>query len=242
MDISRAKEKIDELNTELFTKKCTNMHLSIELGQTEDGFYYTSCDNIKNMPTLCLYFNSKCISSIILSKQSECYPVNELELADYEDTMQLLSKTGSAYEGHKYNKLLRAVAIIIGNLIIINDRPIKQYLSFAVNATSAWLLSQYYDVEYSDNSAFYYYKEEHPELDIRYMFNKFLDEQDKTHGITPIVIILKLDETNRAKAYAMFHSLLETLHCQSGGNRKKTKKVKKGRKGKKSRKSRKGRK
>ena len=241
MDISRAKEKIDELNTEFFTKKCVNMHLSIEIGQTEGGSYYSSCFKNKDMPILCLYFNSRCISSIILSKQSDCYPENEMELTDYEDTMQLLSMTGTAYEGNKYNKLLRAVAIIIGNLIIVDGRPIKQYLSFAKNAISAWLLSQYYDVEYSDNSAFYYYMKEYSELDLKQLFNNFLNEQDKTDGTTPIVITLKLDENNRAKAYAMFHSLLETIQCQTGGKGK-MKMTKKGKKGKKWKQTRKGRK
>jgi hypothetical protein len=81
-----------------------------------------------NMLILCLFKDNNCISSL------------EIELN--EDYVSFNSKTDDPYEGRKFNKLLRAVIIIIAKAI---DPELLRVHSYAVSSTSAYLMLRYFN-------------------------------------------------------------------------------------------------
>lgn len=93
------------------------------------------CSNIFVICFICF----SCISSIILGQEDD-------------NVIEIDSKTDKQYRGKKYNKLLRCVSIIIGNLITCNNTKNKIIKSYAVSAVSAWLLIGSYDVKLDDIS------------------------------------------------------------------------------------------
>ena len=213
MDIHHAIIKLNELN-ELLKSKCPTLELDLQLGKKENGHYYKDFEGIHKIPILCLNNGTECVSSIMLSHDATGYWTNEGEIV-----FQLLSFTKKQEEGKKYNKLLRSVAIQIGNLITINGMPIKYYLSYAQNPISAHLLTDYYSTEFPENSNFYEYKhqEENIKKPLRELFNEYIaNESHNPEGErTPIIILLELKEENIRKSKNMFDGLINTL-CVKG--------------------------
>ena len=202
MDIHQAIIKLNELN-ELLKSKCPTLELDLQLGKKENGHYYTDFEGIHKIPILCLNNGTECVSSIILSPDATGYWTNDGEIV-----FQLLSFTKKQEEGKKYNKLLRSVAIQIGNLININDIPIKYYLSYAQNPVSAHLLTEYYSTEFPENSNFYEYKnkEENKNKTLRELFNEYITNEARNDEgqRTPIIILLELNKENLEKSKTIF--------------------------------------
>ena len=133
ISLTRAQDKITELN-QLLKVKCNNL-LSFKL-----DYLYNMTGQISKFNTfpsdiiLCLYYDENCISSI------------SLKFTDNNNSLALYSKTNELFEGNKFNKLLRAVVVMIGGLIIYDSQPFKTINSYAINPISAWLLISNYDV------------------------------------------------------------------------------------------------
>jgi hypothetical protein len=219
MDIHQAIIKLNELNVSL-KSECPSLELSLQLGKKENGYYYTNFEGIDQTPILCLNKGTECISSIILFNDTSGYWTQPDEVV-----FQVLSFTKKSEEGKKYNKLLRSVAIYIGDLITVNGIPIKYYLSYAENPISAHLLTDYYSTEFPENSDFYEYKnkEENKEKPLRELFNNYIanEARNPEEERNTIVILLKLNKENITKSKTMFDNLINMI-CAKGG--KKTKK------------------
>jgi hypothetical protein len=224
MNINQAIIKLNELNA-LLKRECPTLELSLQLGKKENGHYYTNFEGINNTPILCLNNETECISSIILFHDTTSYWTQPDEVV-----FQLLSFTKKQEEGKKYNKLLRSVAIYIGNFITINGVPIKYYLSYAENPISAHLLTDYYSTEFPRNSNFYEYKneEENKLKPLRQLFNDYATKEalNPEEERNTIVILLKLNEENITKSKTMFDALINMI-CVKGGKKRSRRRVNK---------------
>ena len=148
--LNAAKKEINKLNI-LLKEKCSNLSLNLDYLYNLKGnveLYSESYVNELNLLVLCLYNKNNCISSI------------ELILED--NNIVINSKTNQAFEGKKYNKLLRGVVIVISSII----PNINKLISYAGNIISAWLLINYYNASIS------------PEIDENVIFYKFLEQKE----------------------------------------------------------------
>ena len=103
-------------------------------GITEISLYNEDFVKDNNEMVLCLNYNNNGISSCISSLT--------IEQSSFGDGVELVSRTDDRYQGRQFNKLLRAVIIIIGSSIkYANDNaPIQFIVSIAENPISAYLM------------------------------------------------------------------------------------------------------
>jgi hypothetical protein len=134
-----AQTKITELNGHL-QKKCPNLRLRLDFVKNLSGTV-TRYSRVVGPTTrargkrliLCLYKDdSKCISSIEMN-------------VFFGDEFTINSRTEEKEEGKKYNKMLRAVVMLVGGLI----PGINHLHSVAENPISAWLLIHNFQVKYN---------------------------------------------------------------------------------------------
>jgi hypothetical protein len=125
LNLVAAKNSITKLNTILVDKCNDKLNLNLDYIYNMEGMI-TSFNKNPNILLLCLTNNVGCISSLVLEKK--------------DTYMYISSMTHEKFEGKKYNKLLRAIIIIIAPLL--NCTIIK---SEAINPVSAWLLINYYN-------------------------------------------------------------------------------------------------
>ena len=151
-----AQTKITELNGHL-QKKCPNLRLRLDFVKNLSGTV-TRYSRVVGPTTrargkrliLCLYkdgcgnaysegrrrspeeYDSKCISSIEMN-------------VFFGDEFTINSRTEEKEEGKKYNKMLRAVVMLVGGLI----PGINHLHSVAENRISAWLLIHNFQVKYN---------------------------------------------------------------------------------------------
>ena len=137
IDLSFAQTKITELNY-LLHEKCPNLHLHLDFVRNLPGTLtrYTTVVGPTTRARgdrllLCLYKGNQCISSI------------EINLF-FHGEITMNSRTERQEEGKKYNKMLRAVVMMVGGLI----PGITKLHSVAENPISAWLLVDNFQVEY----------------------------------------------------------------------------------------------
>ena len=126
LNVENAKLKREELNT-ILKVKCPNLELKLDYMYNFSGGMVTYNDKIEYL-ILCLNTEEGCVSSIEIVFRSKSIEIN--------------SKTAVTSELRKYNKILRAVVIIIAKLL--NDE-ITGIESTAINPISAWLLINYFN-------------------------------------------------------------------------------------------------
>jgi hypothetical protein len=135
IDIEKA---IEQLNIRL-QKKCNKLKVVM-------AYYYDLTGkkvvlSPMNELVICLYDDSdRCISNIMLS-----YKMNK-----DKGIITIESMTDVEYEGRKYNKLLRAIAIKICSILRCNNKTIDYIYSYAVSPISSWLLIDNFIVEIDD--------------------------------------------------------------------------------------------
>ena len=137
VNLNRVRTKLIELNERL-QKKCAQLFLQMDDYYNLPGNLDGSTFNTGNL-TLCLYYDTKCISSIDIKYVGD----NKVEIS---------SKTLSEYEGKKYNKFLRATIIIISTFIMCETMNITTLISRAINPISARLLISNFDTTYSNSN------------------------------------------------------------------------------------------
>jgi hypothetical protein len=138
IDLSRAQEKLEELNV-ILSKKCKNMFLKLA------PFYdftepLVRFNEFSNLAVSGNFYDRLILALCTSSPHTKCVSIIELMISK-EGDITILSKTIEEYEGKKYNKLLRFVLSILANHIP-NIRAIK---SVAINKVSAWLLIKYFN-------------------------------------------------------------------------------------------------
>ena len=190
-----AQTKITELNGHL-QKKCPNLHLQLDFVKNLSG-PITRYSHVVGPTTrargkrliLCLYKNSTCISSIEMN-------------VFFGDEITINSRTDKEEEGKKYNKMLRAVVMLVGGLI----PGINQLHSVAENPISAWLLIHNFQVEYATigNQDFFDYLKT-GNMDVKHLSKEqiFAFYADKTqHNL--ISIKIPFNTHNTASAMKLF--------------------------------------
>jgi hypothetical protein len=123
-----AKPLLDELNI-LLSKKCRDLRIVVDYRYNLKGRVTTYSRNDSSL-IICLYQRDHCISSITMSM--------------YRDIIYISSRTEREYEGRKYNRLLRAVAILIAPLVKSGTVTPVRIVSEAESAVSVWLLMRYF--------------------------------------------------------------------------------------------------
>lgn len=133
-DLDEAKQELEELNKQL-QEKCEDLSLTVDYYKdmktkgTASVSVYNKKYVVKNDSLLlCLNHEKNCISSLII------------EPTDFTGTIEIVSRTDDRFQRRKFNKLLRAVIIIIGGFIKDDDEPISLIVSKAENPISAHLM------------------------------------------------------------------------------------------------------
>ena len=126
-DIAALNEKI--------AAKCPGMKLKFgnryDLGSNSVVSSYTDID----MLILCLYHQKKCISSVMLKLQPR-----------HPDVLEILSYTHVDYRKKRYNRLLRAGALLVASVLVCGGtHKFKKIQSIAENPISAHLLLSMFD-------------------------------------------------------------------------------------------------
>ena len=115
--------------------------------------------------------------------------------------MEISSKTLDEYTLRKYNKLLRAIIIVLSNHINIGGRPLEDIKSDVVNYISAWTLNKEYQITYNDKK----YDELFTQKDDKSLFKELYDK------ITDELIITINIKNNLIKAEETINKLVSTL-------------------------------
>jgi len=197
INISDTNPKIEELNN-LLKEKCNNLSISL--------------DYMYNMNGNVVSYNNKFINQLILCLNNPIEGcISSIEIKIDDDDLIIKSKTKKEFEGKKYNKLLRAVVIIIAPFLNCNS-----LISDAINPISAWLLMNSFNATTTDK------------LMINFLRNKNILESGNPTVVTKDMInwelinefyainkynelILKIDLTNPeniTKAYDVFINLI----------------------------------
>jgi hypothetical protein len=131
-DLSKAKEKLLELSSEL---------------SSELNGYSISLDYIYNFESsnsVSAYNNAPEETSLLLCMNVSTNCVSSIDLWIQEDTITILSGTSEHHLKRGYNKLLRCVVFILAPLI--GETPfITKIISDALNPISAYSLLRYFD-------------------------------------------------------------------------------------------------
>jgi hypothetical protein len=212
IDLDLAKKEIDQLNKLLKCDYLSKNTISIDYIFNLKNESITPTNQDKYNLILCLFNDKTCVSSITIS-----------QMENYNGTKELMidSNTNDEYEGRKFNKLLRAVAIIIAKKL---DDQNKFVVSNAVNPISLHLMTKYFNaVAYDEND------NEISNLKTFTDIKKYIDENG---GAFPKV---SLTPENIEIARNVFNEIAKNNYtCMKGGKyktrQKKTKKTKKMRK------------
>lgn len=211
INIENANLKLNELNGKL-QMKCPNLELRLNYLIQQPGIVSTFYR--ENLLTLCLYNQGNCISSIMCKLEN--YPYYDVDEDDpnynkpIPNSFNIASETNPSMQNRKFNKLLRAVLIIIGNLVTVNGIHIANILSEAINPISAWLLIQYYNCEILSEDFNKFLKSKGNNEDIKIeitqeLLEEYMGAKNKKH----IDIMVELNEENIKKANDEFNATIK---------------------------------
>ena len=200
MDLTNAKTKIDELNAVL-KRVCPAFYLNLDyitaFPENSDASLYLDiyvnafiCPKI----ILCLFTRTKkqtCVSSITFT------PISD-------DEMSISSRTDVSYEGRKFNILLRAVAIIVSQLIMESTQIVT---SNAANVISAFIMLKWFNAM-KINARNQRVRMPHDD-DLFNTLTRYFQTHQKmeTH--------VELNEANTANAMKVFHETIARMKCKS---------------------------
>lgn len=199
-NLDMVKAKIEDLN-KIFKKKYPNLELQIDNYFNLKGKISAYEEEPFDGLIICLYYKGNCISSV------------EFEIVG-NDIVTINSRTDKKFQGNKFNKLLRCIAVIISSILICNDTdaPFTTLRSISVNPISAWLLISNFktivrknDRSIDDNyeREFMKLKAEYPDLSENEIKKKLVFENKYKIYITDV----PLDAENVEKAERIFNEL-----------------------------------
>jgi len=207
IDISHTKQLLNKFKTELI-KKCPDFDLKFDKMQNMTGTIY-SINKEPNIPILCLYHNNSCISSIQIEYDRSFSN-------DSETGIEISSYTSDAYMNRGFNKLLRAIIILLAPFIKINGKNVTFVSSSALSPVSAWLLLKYYNgkIVQMDN---YVDSNKKPNPSVIKFLNKpkkitlkYIKELYNYYTHLSLIIIINLTKNTIEKAYNSFDILINT--------------------------------
>jgi len=233
INIDDANLKLNQLNQYLQTK-CPSLELKLNYLIDLPGTGIVSTFYIANLLTLCLYNQGNCISSIMCKLT---YFYEDFEIIDEHEkpnpnAFEISSETNPSMERRKFNKLLRAVLIIISSDIKVSKNiqmsysptrslpkqefPIKYILSQAINPISAWLSINYYNAEILERGFIEYIQDREREKNekINITYNLIKDYMKDKHDVNTKI---DLNSENINKAISEFQSIIlkqDGINCQ----------------------------
>jgi hypothetical protein len=217
INIDEARTELAKLNS-LLQEKCEDLSFTIdyysdmkEQGMTDISVFKEEYFEENDTAVLCLNYDNKCISSLILNIAAE--------IPGDDDEIEITSKTNSIYEGRKFNKLLRAVIIIIGGFIKSpNGTHIGFIFSKAENPISAYLMINTFNaIPLTEEGRimidFLKIKKEDGKVPLD-TIKQHMDNP-KTAINTAIKTRIRITEDNIKLATEVFHSVLNSKWFQS---------------------------
>jgi len=199
-NLDMVKAKVEDLN-KILKKKCPNLELQFDNYYNLKGNISIYFDEPFDGLIICLYYKKNCISSVILEIVGN-------------DIVTINSRTDENFQGNKFNKLLRCIAIIISSILTCNDTDVSftTLRSRTFNPISPWLLISNFktiirkiDLSIDDNyeREFMKLKAEYPELTDNEIKKKLVFENKYNIYCTDV----PLDAENVEKAERIFNEL-----------------------------------
>lgn len=192
-ELNETKALIEQLN-ELLHQTCPGYSLNIDyIFRLRDPSTVSTFSSPFDANTLllCLFNGNNCVSSLELDIDTNLY-----------QHISISSKTNKLYEKRKYNKLLRAVIIIIAKTI---DPVIKIIVSEAVNSISAYLMLHSFNAVYKN-------RETNKILDRDSTFDEIKAEMESREDES-IVSRVELTDENIENAHRIFERIIENINC-----------------------------
>ena len=145
IDATGAEDTLLRLNEQL-DQACPGWRLELGgsrllPGQAQDAGFL-SAFTTSNYLTLCLYYDDVCVSSI---------QFEDALSFESDPTLEIASVTLKTMQGRKFNRFLRACAILLAAHMTLDGEPVTVLHSAAVSAVSAHLLITHYDVHLDEN-------------------------------------------------------------------------------------------
>lgn len=208
INLDAAKEYVNILNEELNTT-CPNFRINLDyiFDLPEHSIINTYNDLLSGGESallLCLFHNNHCVSSLTIKL--------------INNKISIDSKTNPIYERRKFNKLLRAVLIIIAKLI---DKNILYVLSDALNPISAYLMINSFNATATNENNQTITASKFEDIKAEFETSKFL------------FLEVELTDENIEKARQVFNETVANINCSEpetntiGGNKKRKKTRKK---------------
>jgi hypothetical protein len=196
-DFSTAAPTITDLNRRI-ASKCNN--LSIQLG---DRTVFTGIDLYDeqqsldpNQVNLCLYYNQRCISSIVYSSRY----VN-----GHGWGLEIMSTTDAKHANNKYNVLLRGVSVLVASQLIdpYTGKPMSYVISRAINPISVWVFVKHFNAIIIKPDTFPFMEETMTQPEIAQYF--------KSNKGVMVYTLIQLTKENIDNADQIISKLLSTV-------------------------------
>ncbi len=198
-DLSNVKGRIAELNQYLYLNCQHKYQLNLDYAYRMNNLVAFELDESFgddiNSLFLCLNLNDTCVSSIdfLITIQSEL------------KCIMITSKTMEGHEGNSYNKLLRAVTMLLAPYF-----DVSHLYSEAINPISAYLLIKMFkNNEYDRTFTKYLNKRNLTEDDLTFdILDAYIDKKDEINIFSPV------DENNLLIARNIFVNISGSLPCE----------------------------
>jgi hypothetical protein len=190
-DLTEVKAHIEEFNAVLH-QTCPGFSLNIDyIYRLRDPSIVSVFSVLVNGNTLllCLFNGNNCVSS--------------LELDIEPTSIYISSKTNKLYEKRKYNKLLRAIIIIIARSI---DPAIQHILSAAINPVSAYLMLHSFNAVYINRAT------TETKLNRDSTYEEIKAEMELLDD-NALITSVELNDENNAIAHRVFEDIIENINC-----------------------------
>jgi len=198
IDLKDAQEELNKLN-DTFEKKCPS--LTLKLNHFFDFLEpMTRYNDTGHMCVGCKFYDTL-ILAICKKPNEKCISTIEIIFSPSGEVL-INSKTDSAEEGKKYNKLLRNVLFIIAGKI----KGAIYIKSSAFNPISAWLLLKYSNAEIVKGNPFEKYVKGKPLT--QELLKEYYHAKNK-----PIELILHLNENTAKHSEKEFQKTIDEVKC-----------------------------
>lgn len=195
-DLTRAHNLLDKLN-DIIEEECNDLRLHLDYVYNMKNKVVSFSMAPPKYLLLCLYHKEDCISSI--------------ELIPKEKTLIINSITENIYEGKKYNKLLRTVALMIASVFIPSFTTLS---STAMNPVSVWLLVSTLNGEISEDNVLWYIFLKKKFGDNPYHISYGLIEEYYQEYDMGVTVNVKINEKNVVNAMNQFRQIVGVMGCE----------------------------
>ena len=190
-NLTAAKGIVDILNADLH-RTCPDFRINVDYVFALDDPSLVTAYTLPPKPTtilICLFKENNCVSSLELEKDS--IVSNQIEIS---------SLTLKSYERRQFNKLLRAVIILIAKAI---EPTTEKVGSIAINPISAFIMLNFFNAEYTN-------RENKISLDKNSTFD---DVKLAMTSVSSIWTSIILNDENIQNAMRVFNETIDKVNC-----------------------------